>query len=310
MKYQLEILLSTFNGERYLSEQVDSLLLQSFTDWRLLIRDDRSTDGTQDIIDRYVKLHPGKIICVRDDLGNIGATQSFSVLLNCSSAPYLALCDQDDVWCSDKLDIQMERIFEEESKCGKDFPLLVNTNLQVTDDLLNVLSSSCWKYQNVNPVKMCDLRHLLVQNHATGCTFLMNRALVRNILPLSEKAVIHDWWIVLIAAANGAIISMDVATVLYRQHDDNMLGANKWSYLNNTRGAFNVAAKCRSSLNKTRYQADALLDSGLISEDSAVIVRDYVDMFTMDWLERRRVLYREGFYKKGFLRNLAIFIYL
>lgn len=310
MEYKLDILLSTFNGEAFLHEQIDSLLSQEFENWRLCIRDDASTDGTSDIIDSYVKLHPDKIIRVNDTLGNVGASQSFSVLISRSNAMYVALCDQDDVWLSNKLTLQMNKILAEESRLGAGFPLLVNTDLQVTDRALNVLASSLWKYQKINPAKMCSLRYILVQNHVTGCTILMNRALIKFLLPISGNAIMHDWWIALVASAKGRIVSLGEATVLYRQHGLNDIGAKQWNLTFIMKGFFSGAIKYRESLLKSQFQARALFNSGLIDGDSKVLIGKYVDLFEKGWFERRRILLKEGFFKKGFVRNCAMFLYI
>lgn len=310
MDYQLEILLSTHNGEAFLREQINSLLSQSFTHWRLCVRDDGSTDKTQQIIASYIDLHPDKIIQHRDTLGCIGASQSYSALISHSKAQYIALCDQDDVWCSNKLSIQMRKMLEEEDRLGRDFPLLVNTDLQVADQELNILSRSFWKYQNLNPQRMCDLRHVLVQNHFTGCTFLMNRALVKSLLPISDKAIMHDWWLALVAAAKGAIISINVSTVLYRQHECNEIGAKKWSLDFVFKKVFKGVNQYKDIFAKNRAQAGALHNSDLIDNSSKAITGKYVDMFEKGWVERRKILLRGGFFKNGFLRNLAMFIYI
>lgn len=310
MKYQLEILLSTFNGAEFLHEQIDSLLSQSFKDWRLCVRDDGSTDDTLKIIDNYVSLHPDKIFLMQDGLGNIGASQSFSTLMSYSKASYVALCDQDDVWCSNKLMLQMNKIHEEEGRLGIDLPLLINTDLQVTDQFLNILSPSLWEYQNIDPVKMHDLHYLLVQNHVTGCTVLMNRALINSLLPISENAIMHDWWLVLVASAKGGIISLNEATVLYRQHELNDIGAKKWNIAFILKGFFSGAIKSRGSLTRSRRQAVALLNSGLIGGDSEVLIEKYVNMFEKGWFERRNIMLKEAFFKKGVVRNLAMFLYI
>ena len=310
MPHQLEILLSTYNGEHYLSEQVDSLLSQSFTDWYLLIRDDGSTDGTRDIIDSYIKSHPDKIKLLVDEIGCVGTAQSYSQLLRQSNAPYIAFCDQDDSWISEKLAMQMRTILEEENKTGKDFPLLINTDLMVTTNTLDILSESLWAHQNINPVKNSSLRDLLVQNHITGCTCLMNRALVKNALPIAKGAVMHDWWIALVAAAKGKIISMSTPTVLYRQHLHNTVGAKKWCFSFIVKEFLKGSDRYQNSYKQTRAQAKALINSGLIDGDSLLLAQEYVDLFEKNWLERRKIMLRNGFYKYGFLRNLAMFIYL
>lgn len=310
MEYKLEILLSTYNGERYISDQIDSLLAQTYTDWRLIIRDDGSNDRTPDIIDAYVKSHPDKIQILEDDFGCIGASQSFSQLLQQSTAPYIALCDQDDSWIPEKLTIQMREMLKEENKTGKDFPILVNTDLMVATDTLDIESKSFWRYQNINPVKMSSLRNLLVQNHITGCTCVMNRALVNNALPISKDAIVHDWWIALVAAANGKIISIRTPTVLYRQHDQNTIGAKMWCITYIVREFLKGSSRYTDSYNRTRSQAKALSNSGLIDGHSLLIIKTYVDMFEKTWLERRKIMLTEGLYKYGFVRNLAMLIYL
>jgi glycosyltransferase involved in cell wall biosynthesis len=310
MEYQLEILLSTHNGERYLSDQIDSLLAQSYTDWRLLIRDDGSTDRTRNIIDDYINSYPDKIIFFQDELGFIGTLQSYSQLLRQSTAPYIAFCDQDDIWLSEKLDIEMSRMLEEEYKAGNDLPLLINTDLMVTTDTLDILSKSFWEYQNINPVKMSSLRNLLVQNHITGCTCLMNRALVNIALPISASAIMNDWWMALIASAKGKIISISTPTVLYRQHDKNAIGAKKWCTKYILREFLKGSSRYLDSYRRTRDQAKALLNSGLIDGNSCLTIKIYVDMFEKNWLERRMIMLKEGPYKYGFVRNLAMFIYL
>lgn len=310
MTSQLDILLSTYNGEPYLADQIDSLLMQSFTHWRLLIRDDDSKDNTRDIIAKYVEDYPEKVFWMKDEQGNVGAAQSFALLLGQSSAQYVALCDQDDSWYVDKLAIQMSKMLEEEERQGADFPLLINTDLKVADHSLNILSPSFWDYQNINPEKMATLKNLLVQNHITGCTCLMNRALVDLSLPINKDAVMHDWWIALIASAKGKIISISTPLVLYRQHGDNEIGATKWSVLHSVKTVCSASKISRYSLSKTRLQAMAILASGLMENDSKRIVKRYVDMFEENWFERRKTMFREKFYKSGMLRNLAMLFYL
>ena len=310
MSHQLEILLSTHNGEHHLSDQVDSLLSQSFTDWRLLIRDDGSTDRTRYIIDSYTKSHPDKIKLLEDEIGCVGTAQSYSELLRQSNAPYIAFCDQDDSWISEKLAIQMSKMLEEENKAGKDFPLLINTDLMVATNTLDILSESLWSYQNINPVKMCSLKKLLIQNHVTGCTCLMNRALVNNAIPIAEGAVMHDWWVALVAAAKGKIITIKTPTVLYRQHKYNTVGAKRWGFLFIVKAFLSGSTRYLESYKQTKTQAEALIKSGLLDGHSLLITQKYVDMFEKNWLERHKIMHREGFYKYGWQRNLAMFLYL
>ena len=99
----IAILMSTYNGERYLREQIDSLLNQTYKDWKLYIRDDGSTDETISIIESYVNDYPDLIVLLKDDLGNLGSARSFMRILSVVDADYYMFCDQDDVWLPNKV---------------------------------------------------------------------------------------------------------------------------------------------------------------------------------------------------------------
>ncbi len=310
MKAQVDILLSTFDGENYLAEQIESLLSQSYTDWVLWIRDDGSTDSTNELIDKFISLYPEKIKRLIDGNGSVGTAESYSLLLQHATADYVALCDQDDVWLADKLALQFSELQKSEQVNGVDCPILVATDLEVVDQKLSPVSDSLWKYQKLSPEKGETLKGLLVQNHNTGCTFLMNRSLVKAASPIGDGAIMHDWWLTLIAAANGKVINMPQSLVLYRQHGENVLGAKKWSIWTIFSCGYGIEA-CRSRLIMTRNQAVSLLKSGQLStSENQQTVKAYVDMFSQGWLRRRYTMLREGYYKYGFLRNLAMFVFV
>ena len=310
MDYPLDILLSTYNGVSYLRDQVDSLLDQSFSDWRLRVRDDGSVDGTQSVLKEYADLYPGKISLRNDDFGNVGVIQSFATLIGDSDAEYVALCDQDDIWIKNKLLEQMKVMQRSERAYGKAMPILVHTDLQVVRHDTRQIAPSFWKYQNLNPAQMCETRHLLVQNHMTGCTFLMNRALVKRIAHIPDKVIMHDWWIALIASAVGKVICLDMPTVLYRQHQNNLLGATRINCLGVPENFFQKLFHCRESLYRTRDQAEALLDQDLLNKEDRKLVYRYAKLFNERCLSKRKALLTNGYLKQGVLRNFAMFVYI
>jgi len=306
----VDVLLSTYNGEKYLSDQLDSILAQSFQDWHLYIRDDGSIDSTTDIIFGYIKNYPKKITLIENLSGNCGLVNSFSNLMLESSAPYVSLCDQDDVWKKDKLLIMMDAAINAEEKHSSECPLLVQSDLCVVDSGMNILSQSFWKYQNLNPALMSSPGRLLTQNYITGCATLMNRALINLSMPIPKDAIMHDWWIGLIAAIKGKIINIDDATVLYRQHEANDTGAKAWNsgyvvgMLKKGRG------RLKRNLLKTRCQAVALKKSNTLDHKESVVVNEYINMFEASWVRRRFIMLRNGFMKFGFIRNIAMFVIL
>src|SRR5690606_7688467 len=139
----IDILMSTYNGARYLAEQIDSILGSSFADFRLMIRDDGSVDDTPALIAEYASAD-GRITVVSDTLGNLGASASFMRLLELSNAPYFMFADQDDVWLPNKVKRSYEKISEHESP---GLPNIVFTDLSVVDEKLKPIADSFWSYQ-------------------------------------------------------------------------------------------------------------------------------------------------------------------
>jgi glycosyltransferase involved in cell wall biosynthesis len=227
---QVDILLATYNGKKYLAQQLDSILSQTHTAWRLLIRDDDSSDSTLDIIQSYTEKYPSQIILIEDEEKNLGAYQNFARLLQEASNNYIMFCDQDDVWLETKVADTLRAMVDNERGVT---PLLVHTDLEVVDATLQRLHPSFVKKMRIN-VKRDRFNQLLMRNIATGCTMMINRPLLDLILPLPENGVIHDWWIVLVASIYGHIIYLDKATILYRQHGNNTIGASQesgWEYI-------------------------------------------------------------------------------
>ena len=194
--------------------------------WRIIIRDDGSTDNTINIINRYLELYPERIELVADNLGNIGVCQSYARLIGVSDAEYIMLADQDDVWLKDKINISIQKMLEYEKRNSKLAPALIHTNLRVVDNKLNCINKSFMNYQGLNGNRV-HLNQLILQNCITGCTILFNRSLKNFILPINNAARIHDWWIAIIASIVGKIIYIDQPTILYRQHSSNTIGAIK-----------------------------------------------------------------------------------
>lgn len=223
----IEILLATYNAGPYLKAQIDSLLAQTYPHWRLLVHDDGSTDGTQEIINCYVSRFPDKITWINDGIRKGSAKDNFSHLMGMAQSAYVAFCDQDDVWCPDKLQLSIDLLQNREAEVGAAKPLLVFTDLMVVDSELNCLAPSFWAYQSIPPTLANSLNQLAVRNCVTGCTVLMNRAALQVSLPVPQKIYMHDWWCGLsVLAGNGELIAFPEATVCYRQHDKNAVGAS------------------------------------------------------------------------------------
>ena len=308
MTYPVEILLPACNGEKYLSTQIDSLLRQSYENWRLIIRDDISSDNTPRLINEYKAKYPDKIHVLDNLSVKKGVIRSFECLLQASSARYVAFCDQDDAWFPDKLQLQVQKIQELEARHGHSMPILVHTDLTVVGDQLRTISQSFWEYQHLRPADMCRLHRLLVQNCVTGCTVLINRPLIEMALPFPDGLIMHDWWLALIAVSEGIVCDMKTPTVKYRQHDTNDTGARRWDLTLIFRAIVQGRESQLQSLNKTRIQAEALLQANVLNDLNRRIVEKYVSLYDANWFVRRIEMLRMGFFKYGVIRNIAMFL--
>ena len=221
----IDILLATFDGERHLQAQLDSVLAQKGVDLRILARDDGSTDSTLTILNGYASAHPHRMAVVHNGPPTGSARGNFAKLLEASTAPYAAFCDQDDVWLPTKLKESLALMRRLEAVHGMGKPLLVYTDLRVVDEHLRTQAASLWQANGLRNAASPTFESLLSENVVTGCTALMNRALICAMQPIPATAPMHDHWAALVAAGTGALAALATPTVLYRQHGSNVVGA-------------------------------------------------------------------------------------
>ncbi|MBE3605341.1 glycosyltransferase family 2 protein [Campylobacter sp. RM13119] len=293
------ILLSTYNGEKYLKEQLDSLFAQTYKDFEVIVRDDGSSDKTLEVLKSYNV----KILEINK---NLGAKASFSELLSYalqnSDSDYFMFCDQDDVWYTDKVEKSLSKMLWMENKFG-DIPLLVHTDLEVVDDKLSTLNDSFMNFQKINPFKN-KFHNLLMQNTITGCTAIINRKLAEKCLPVSNNAIMHDWWIGLVASYFGKIGYVKDSTMKYRQHASNTIGAK----------GFDVSFVIKSiykkiSLDNNIHQAKAFLEQfrNELDDKTIKMLNDFSSLGEKKWRQRRAILFKHKLTKQGFIRNVGLF---
>ncbi len=219
---QVAILLSTYNGERFLPELLDSLLRQTFKDFSVFVRDDGSTDSSRSIIDEYKK-RDDRIVYINDDL-HLGPAQTFLHLLNEIDSSYYMFCDQDDVWLENKIEISVKKIKEIEKETPG-VPVYVYTDLVVTDGNLNIISQSMWEYSHLNVNLPTTFNYICVYNNIAGCTSILNNC-TKNVVcqtPVSlPNNIYHDWWVAICVSKNrGKIVPLKKSTILFRRHGNN-----------------------------------------------------------------------------------------
>lgn len=241
----IDILLSTYNGEKYIATQLDSILNQTYQQWNLIIRDDGSSDSTRSILNQYQSKCPDKITIIESSK-NIGVIKSFETLLNHSNSAYIMFCDQDDIWLPNKIEITYNAMRELESKHSTSTPIAIHTDLTLINEQGDITHNSFWQFANIRPELLNrNLKFLAISNSATGCTLMINKALKDIVLPFPEKVYMHDMLIALKACKHGILHPIYQPTMLYRQHGNNTIGAIQYDYnvLNKIRNFKNVIAK-------------------------------------------------------------------
>lgn len=304
---RINIILSTYNGEKYLKEQLDSILSQSFSDFKVLVRDDGSTDNTVAILKEYEKMYPNKISLIEDDEGNLRSTRSFMKLLEYSSdCEYVMFCDQDDVWLPEKIELTLKKIIEMEEEFG-DIPLLVHTDLVVVDESLRIINNSFFNFQKIDPYRD-SFNNLLMQNVITGCTVMINKDLVQKCLPIPDGVIIHDWWAGLVASKFGKIGYLSQATIQYRQHRANVVGAKGFTMLAVFRKIYVLFTS--DIIKQYQKQAKAFLKKyqNELNSETIQILQEFSTLEQKPWWQKRIILWKYKLFKQGFIRNIGLFL--
>lgn len=254
----VEVLVATYNGERFLGEQLNSILSQTCDRFRILISDDGSEDGTLGIIEEFAANHPDKVEIAAFDRPSNSPQGNFFRLISRAKGEYVMLCDQDDVWIPEKIRLTLERMKEMEEHYGKQTPILVHGDLAVVDESLSVIHPSMRVYQKIRPDHR-ELRHYLVENNITGNTVMINEALRKLVKGTMPTCYMHDWWLGLTASSFGQISYINKPLTLYRQHGNNQLGAEEGGLFREIKKRQSMEIPVREAYRRMFAQAECFL---------------------------------------------------
>ena len=223
---QIAILMATYNGGKYIREQIDSIVNQTFNNWHLYIRDDGSYDNTISIIKEYCKVY-NNITLIHDALGTLGCRDQFLYLLKIVNADYYMFCDQDDKWFYDKIEKSYKFIQYVESE-NPGMPILIGSDSSMCGPNLEVINKSCWDHLHIHPRKFLNINGIYVYPFITGASMILNKK-VRDILPpipegCPKNRPMYDWWILINAYKLGIVELLEEPTRFYRQHANNVSG--------------------------------------------------------------------------------------
>lgn len=219
---KIDIVLATYNGSSFLSEQIDSIINQTHSDISLLFSDDGSQDDTILKIRNFANYDKRMHICNTKRVG--GVVLNFEKALEFTQSDYIMFSDQDDVWLPDKIESTLNFIMGKEKELGSDLPILCFSDLTLVDEKLNVIADSFYTANKLDPLNNTDVNFLLWRSTVYGCSCIFNRACLQMALPFPDDIPMHDHWLALVAAKNGRIFYFDQSTILYRQHSNNVIG--------------------------------------------------------------------------------------
>ena len=217
IKKRILVMMSTYNGEKHLHEQIDSILNQKTEhEVHLRIRDDGSTDKTCDIVAEYIENHPGQVEMIRGE--NLGYNGSFfSLIQGAEGYDYYSISDQDDVWLPDKLQIACDEI----DKVKEDIPILyASTSYLVHDDLVPYGTTR-------KKEREMTMYNTIIQNICPGHTQVMNNRLIELLKGDidTSRIYVYDSWIQNVANLYGKIVFDNESHTYYRQYEGNQLGS-------------------------------------------------------------------------------------
>ena len=218
------VALCTCDGARYLSPQLESILQQSRQPAELVVIDDCSSDATGDIVEAFAARADFPVRFYRNE-SPLGIVKNFQKAVSLAHGDYIALADQDDVWLPGKIEALAHAMSQVEDEVGAGTPIVVHTDLRLVAANGDLIAPSFFRARGIRTAHPSPLAELSVQNYVTGCASMVNRALLSIALPFPEDALMHDWWLALVAASCGQVKTLDVATIEYRQHGKNALGA-------------------------------------------------------------------------------------
>jgi glycosyltransferase involved in cell wall biosynthesis len=305
MRPEIDVLMATWNGSCFIEEQLDSLFSQTFQNFRLIVRDDGSTDSTLQIVERFRSAASDRVL-VRKNSSRQGASRTFSLLAEESTAPYFAFCDQDDIWRADKLELELAAAKAVETEHGVRTAVLVFSDMELVAHDDQLLAHSVWKMKHVKPHR-ASLGAMLVQNLVNGCTMLGNRSLLLQGIPIPEEAFMHDFWLGLVAAAFGVLSPVDETTVRYRQHQHNTMGAGSGLRIAEAFKRLLSDPGFKQGIERSRRQAKKFTEryASQLSNEQKEILQTWSKSQDLPAGVRQWTLYRNGLRRTSLLNNLG-----
>lgn len=300
-------MLCTYNGNKYILEQLDSLKKQTRKIDELIVCDDSSRDNTVSIINKWAQKNN---VNVKVNVNKVskGPAKNFEYGLSLTTGDYIMFCDQDDVWKPTKIERTLTKMKRIEAIYGGNTPCLVHTDLEVVDNNMKLIAKSFMRNQGLyhpNDDKE-QMLVLLAANFVTGCTVMINSKMRDIALPFPDEILMHDYWLALLAASNGVLAFVDDSTIKYRQHGGNVVGAKKYFSVKSIKKIFKFNC-LMNSIHKTITQDRVFLNYKMNRLKKPSEAKKFIDS-----VDRRKIfnIIFTSVHKEGLLRNFLYHILL
>ncbi len=297
--------MATYNGAPYIGAQIDSILAQTYRDWRLIIRDDNSNDGTVQICKDYVAKHPQQISLFADGLGRLKVSGNFSSLLAHCTGAYIMFSDQDDIWLPGKIEKTMQAMRVLEGQYGDSSPALVHTDSQVVNAELQMIAPSLLRYVHRKPNP--SIGRLCMELPIYGHAVMINRRLKELGGRIPDGFASWDWWFPMVAVVFGHIRFVDEPLVLWRRHGKSYSSAGKHrlsSYLARS------LTEHHKKVTVSFKQCEIFLErfSSVLPPKQYAYFKGVSTIRTSNWLKRRILIIRYGLFKTGLLKTAGVLL--
>lgn len=310
----IDIAVSLYNCAPWLADFKASLLAQQTGGWRVVARDDGSSDETPRLLAQWGAELGEKIAVLQEQSRqNLGVAGSFTAVLAATSAPWVMLADPDDVWLPGKIKATQNAMREAEARWGSSTPIVVCTDARVVDAALNEMASSYWRLYRMKPQAAGRMPGTAIENEALGSTMMVNRALVDLALPIDAAAAYQDWWLALVGAAFGKIVTLPQQTILYRRHGSNETespySASLSTALRRTaRSPADARRRITALVDQAASQAAAFASryrNRLTASDLAAL-EALASTPSRGWMGRRWVFIRHGIWFGSWIKNFGL----
>lgn len=342
----ITVLVASYNGSRYIKQQLDSILAQDEKDIHILVSDDCSADGSGELLKEYEERHRDRILVLFRRKPSGGAAAHFLKLLKLmadaahgpeeqpqhgsllpeyevtksqlahlgrlAGADYFMLSDQDDVWLPQKARMLSDKMKEMEGEPGHSrLPLLVHSDLTVTDEELRPIADSFFRYQKISPERT-RLPQLLVQNNVTGGAVMLSRSMLPYLQEIPGVCLMHDAWLALIASCFGEIGWVDRPLYYYRQHGGNTLGAEKGDNLDSVRARVKDGGSARENYRKMFGQAECFyhMFRSCLNREQQETLEAFIRLPRCGRLGKMGLMVKYGFTKNTLVRTLGQMLFI